>query len=113
MRSTLRLFAATLLLLGTACGARSTTSSLERVELGMSEEDVRRLAGAPRHEVRATCYPDTPAYLVYEGDETQMRSYVLFLRGEVAQVVRDQRPLVSRPSNELTAVCEVPPIPAS
>lgn len=113
MPSTLRLFAATLLLLGAACGAGSTTRSLERVELGMSEEAVRRVAGAPRHELRTTCYPDTPAYLVYAGDETRMRSYVLFLRGEVAQVVRDQQPLVSRPPAELTAVCEVPPIPAS
>jgi hypothetical protein len=87
------------------CATERRAPELSRVELGMTEEQVRAVAGAPADVTRAPCYPDTPAYFVYAGSVESMTSYVLFHGDQVAQVVVDGRVLASVPESKLAAVC--------
>jgi hypothetical protein len=84
---------------------------LSRVELGMTEDQVRAVAGAPADVTRAACFPDTPAYFVYAGDLQSMKSYVLFHGNQVVQVVVDGGVLASVLDSKLASACngESPP----
>ncbi|HVK72799.1 MAG TPA: hypothetical protein VM734_05740 [Kofleriaceae bacterium] len=93
--------------LGACGGSRSSSPGphLDRVRLGMTSQEARRVAGTPLDDVAAPCGPASPRYLVYAGQHgKKLTSYVLLIDDRVVKVVADDRPLVSAPDDQL-ATC--------
>jgi len=83
----------------------SHKTGLSAVRIGMTQQEVERIAGRPVTTMAAPCIGTTPVYWIYEGTfPNDMKSTILFVRDRVAMVVERSAVLASAP-DQLAESC--------